>query len=61
MESGVHMNPEEIPPIELLDDLLIPVKFLIQKIYWNGFRDGASIVGLIFFITFILTNKGVKG
>lgn len=55
------MNPEEIPPIELLDDLLIPVKFLIQKIYWNGFRDGASIVGLIFFITFILTNKGVKG
>lgn len=55
------MDLQEIPPIEILDDILIPVRFIIEKIYWNGFRDGAAVVGLIFFIVFILSNRGVKG
>lgn len=55
------MNTQDIPPVEILDDLLIPVKFVVERIYWTGFRDGAAIVALIFFVLFILTNRGGKG
>lgn len=54
------MNPMEIPPVEILDDVLMPVRMIIERIYWTGFRDGAGIVSLIFFVVFILTNRGAN-
>jgi len=58
--NGGLMNPMEIPPVEILDDVLMPVRMIIERIYWTGFRDGAGIVSLIFFVVFILTNRGAN-
>lgn len=60
LENGPSMNPET-PNIELLNDILIPVRMILERLYWQGFRDGAALTGLIFFVVFILTNRGVKG
>lgn len=60
MESGPSMNPQEIPPVELLDDILIPLRMIVDRLYWWGFKDGVCLSALIFFILFLFLNKGEK-
>ena len=54
------MNPQEIPPVELLDDILIPLRMIVDRLYWWGFKDGVCLSALIFFILFLFLNKGEK-
>ena len=37
------MTPQDLPPIELLEDILLPLKWTIDRIYWWGFKDGVGV------------------
>jgi len=51
------MTPQDLPPIELLEDILLPLKWTIDRIYWWGFKDGVTCGGIAFFVLFLLTNR----
>lgn len=55
--NGVNMTPQDLPPIELLEDILLPLKWTIDRIYWWGFKDGVTMGGVAFFVLFLLTNR----
>jgi len=48
------------PNIQILDDILIPIKLIVERLYWNGFRDGAALTAILFILAFLVSNKGVN-
>lgn len=46
------------PPVEILEEILLPIKWTVDRIWWWGFKDGAVVSGLVFLFLFFLTQFG---